>query len=189
MDKTLTSRGKISYQSANVAEFFWRQNTIDFASVRHRIHLKFKVSWKFQFLFLWAGIKPLKFNFMADCTFYNLIPWKARRMSTRIGSNRTNLNSFLRPYCKRLRDTDESWEFLNYAFYTANIYSQSFMPPTDSGNKPWWTLFFALKHAEGFVSYHPQWHFHFSQWPAIQKNRTPESQKSSRDKINASGNW
>lgn len=102
MDKTLTSRGKILYQSANVAEFFWRQNTIDFASVRQRIHLKFKVSWKFQFLFLWAGIKPLKFNFMADCTFYNLTPWKARRMSTRIRSNCTNLNSFLRPYCKKL---------------------------------------------------------------------------------------
>ena len=44
MDKTLTSRGKILYQSANAAEFFWRQNTIDFASVRQRIHLKFKVS-------------------------------------------------------------------------------------------------------------------------------------------------
>ena len=29
MDETLTSRGKILYQSANVAEFFWRQNTIE----------------------------------------------------------------------------------------------------------------------------------------------------------------
>ena len=124
MDKTLTSGGKILYQSANVAEFFWRQNTIDFASVRHRIHLKFKVSWKFQFLFLWAGIKPLKFNFMADCTFYNLIPWKARRMSTRIGSNCTNLNSFLRPYCKKLRELRVLKEcFLHREYLLTIIYA------------------------------------------------------------------